>query len=193
MTCIVGLIENGITYIGADSLGSSSYAKVTRKDKKVFKMKDSENMILGFTSSYRMGQLLMYANGLIDPRDEPNINHEYLVTKFIPNVIKLFEDQGFIRNNSGEKTGGEFLVGYKDQLYKIQADFQVGQTDLNYDACGSGEDVALGSLYSTEGLNLSPEERITQALRASSKHSVGVEAPYYIINTNDNSLLKIDK
>ncbi|MCD7911057.1 hypothetical protein KC480_05895 [Bacillus velezensis] len=188
MTCIIGLVENGITYIGADSLASNPYIKTTRKDKKVFKMKDSKNMILGFTSSFRMGQLLMYANGLIDKRDEPNIDHEYLVTKFIPNVIKLFESQGFIRDNSGEKTGGEFLIGYNDQLYRIQPDFQVSQTDLNYDACGSGQEVALGSLYSTEALNLSPEARIAQALRAASKHSIGVEAPYYIINTRDDSV-----
>jgi ATP-dependent protease HslVU (ClpYQ) peptidase subunit len=184
MTCIVGLVHNGITYIGGDSLGSNGYSKTVRLDKKVFKLKDSENAILGYTSSFRMGQLLMYAKGLIDSRDEPNIDHEYLVTKFIPNVIRLFED--------GEKTGGHFLLGYKDKLYKIESVYQVGEPIKQYDACGSGEYFALGSLYTTEGLGLTPEERIHTALLAASEFGEGVQSPFYILNTSDNEITKYE-
>lgn len=192
MTCIVGLIHNGITYIGGDSLGSNGFSKTVRKDKKVFHLKDTKNAVLGYTSSYRMGQLLMYGTGLIDSRDEPNIDHEYLVTKFIPNIIKLFEDGGYSRNNSGEKRGGSFLLGYKDKLYKIESDFQVGESVDKYDACGSGKDFALGSLKTTEKSNLSPEDRIRMALQAASKFSVGVAPPYYILNTNETSLIEFE-
>lgn len=176
MTCIVGLVDNGVVYMGADSLGSNGYTKTVRKDKKVFKLKDTDNALLGFTSSYRMGQLLMYASGLIDKRDEPNINHEYLVTEFIPNVIGLLEHGGYSRNNSGEKNGGCFLLAYKDKLYNIQSDYQVGESSLNYDACGSGEDHALGSLHSTEGLDFTPQERIIKALKAAQEFGTGVQA-----------------
>jgi ATP-dependent protease HslVU (ClpYQ) peptidase subunit len=190
MTCIVGLIENGVTYIGGDSCGSNGYSKVTRVDKKVFKLKDTPNAILGYTSSFRMGQLLMYATGLIDKRDEPNIDHEYLVTKFIPNVTKLFSDGGYLKTDSGEKEGGCFLLSYKDKLYKIESDFQVGISIDNYDACGCGEDYALGSLNTTENSNLSPVERIHLALQAASKFSVGVSAPFYIINTQNDDVVE---
>lgn len=190
MTCIIGLTENGITYIGGDSLGSNGYSKVSRRDKKVFKLKDTDNAILGCTSSFRMGQLLMYATNLIDKRDEPNIDHEYIVTKFIPNVIELFEKGGYSRNKSGEKYGGIFLLGYKDKLYKIESDFQICESFDNYDACGSGESFALGSLKSTEGLNLPPVERIRLALQTATKFSVGVEPPYYIINTSNNLVVE---
>lgn len=191
MTCIVGVIENGVTYIGSDSIGSNGYSGTIRKDKKVFKLKDTSNGIVGFTSSFRMGQLLMYRKGLIDPRDEQDgIDHEYLVTKFIPNVIHLFEEGGYSRNNSGEKEGGIFLLGYKDRLYKIESDFQVAEPTLSYEACGSGESYALGSLHSTEGLDLSVEDRIHKALRAASNFSVSVQGPFYILNTaNDNVVM----
>lgn len=192
MTCIVGLVHDGITYIGGDSLGSNGYSKTVRKDEKVFKLKDSKNGVLGYTSSFRMGQLLMYAGGLIDSRDEPNINHEYLVTKFVPNVISLFEHGGFSQNNSGEKKGGVFLLGYKDRLYKIESDYQVGESTFNYDACGSGEDYALGSLHSTHDTGLSPTERIHKALQAASEFSVGVQAPFYIKNTVNDDVIKFD-
>lgn len=188
MTCIVGLVHEGITYIGGDSLGSNTYTKTVRQDKKVFKLKDTDNAVLGFTSSYRMGQLLMYASGLIDKRDEPNIDHEYLVTKFIPNVINLFENGGFSRNRSGEKEGGSFLLAYKDSLYSIQSDFQVGQSIKNYDACGSGEEHALGSLYTTESTDLTPQERIFKALEAAQEFGCGVQAPFYIMNTDNNEI-----
>jgi len=193
LTCIVGLIYEGITYIGGDSLGSNSYTKTVRNDKKVFKLKDTPNAILGYTSSFRMGQLLMYATGLIDKRDEPNINHEYLVTKFVPNVINLFENGGYNRNHSGEKSGGVFLLGYKDKLYKIESDYQVGEGVLNFDSCGSGQEFALGSLHSTMNTELTPQERIHKALQAASEFSVGVQAPFYIINTSNDEVVKFEK
>lgn len=64
MTCVVGLIDKKTktTYIGGDSLGSTSNLKTVRKDKKVFKIK---NTCLGFTSSFRMGNILAYNDGLI--------------------------------------------------------------------------------------------------------------------------------
>lgn len=193
MTCIVGLVEEDMTYIGADSLGSNSYIKVVRKDKKVFKLKDTSSAILGYTSSFRMGQLLMYATNLIDKRDEPNINHEYLVTKFIPNIIKLFENGGYVINNKGEKQGGEFLLGYKDKLYKIESDFQIGISTDNYAACGCGEEFALGSLKTTENMELNAIERIHKALQSATKFSVGVAPPYYIINTKNDKVIEFNE
>ena len=191
MTCIVGLVHEGVTYIGADSLGSNGYSKTVRLDKKVFKLKDTSNAVLGYTSSYRMGQLLMYATGLIDKRDEPNIDHEYLVTKFIPNVISLFENGGYSRNNSGEKEGGTYLLAYKDHLYNVESDFQVGESIHKFDACGSGVYFALGSLHSTEGANLTPQERITKALEAAETFNTGVQRPFYIMNTENDEVIEI--
>lgn len=193
MTCIIGYTENGTTWIGGDSLGSNGYSGILRKDKKVFKLKDSDNAIIGYTSSFRMGQLLTYARGLIDKRDEPNIDHEYLVTKFIPNVIALFEKGGYLRQNSGEKEGGTFLFAYKDKLYAIESDFQVGESFDTYNACGCGVNFALGSLKTTEHMDLTPVEKIHIALQAASKFSVGVAPPFYIINTKDDEVIEFNE
>lgn len=192
MTCVVGFVENGVTYIGADSLGSNSYSKVIRTDKKVFKLKDTPKAILGFTSSFRMGQILMYSKGLLDEVDILNdsINHEILVNKFIPNIINVLEKGGYSKISDNEKKGGIFLFGYKDKLFKIESDYQVGISKDNYDACGCGEDFALGSLKTTEDMKLSPVERIHKALQAASKFSVGVGAPFYIINTLNDDVIE---
>jgi len=195
MTCIVGLIDNDTTYIGVDSLGSDGWTKTIRKDKKVFKLKDNPNAIIGYTTSFRMGQLLMYANNLIetDKQNNPNIDHEYLVTKFIPNVIELFQKGKFSKNDKGEVEGGFFLLGYKSKLYKIESDFQVSESTDNYDATGCGESFALGSLKTTENMNLSSIKRIHLALQAATKFSVAVAPPYYIMNTKDDEVIKFDE
>ena len=192
MTCIVGLVHDGVTYIGGDSLGSNGYSGTVRKDMKVFHLKDVANTVLGYTSSFRMGQLLMYAKGLIDPRDirDKKLDHEYLVTEFIPNVQKLFETGGYSKNNNGEKRGGEFLFAHKDRLFKIEGDFQVGESVDNYDACGSGEMFALGSLHTTAESSIAPIERVRMALQAATKFSVGVQPPFYIGNTKDYEIIK---
>ena len=59
MTCIVGLVHaDGVT-IGADSAGcDGAWGIVTRADTKLF---HNGPFLFGFTSSFRMGQLLRYA------------------------------------------------------------------------------------------------------------------------------------
>jgi ATP-dependent protease HslVU (ClpYQ) peptidase subunit len=68
MTCIVGMVENGKVYIGGDSAGVSGFDYHIREDQKVFQNGD---MIFGFTSSFRMGQLLQYS--LKIPDHDPRI------------------------------------------------------------------------------------------------------------------------
>lgn len=59
MTCIVGLKHKDKVYIGGDSLGANTaFQKTVRADEKVFQKDD---MIFGFTSSFRMGQILRYS------------------------------------------------------------------------------------------------------------------------------------
>jgi len=186
MTCIVGLMHDGIVYMGADSMASNGYTRAIRKDKKVFKLKSTKGALAGFTTSFRMGQLLMYADNLID--DTVFVDHEYLVTHFIPSIQKLFEEGGFSKNTSGELSAGDFLLAYNNKLYTIFSDYQVAEDIENYASCGSGEPFALGSLYSTEGSVLSPEERIHKALQAASAHCPTVSAPYYIMNTKNNEV-----
>ena len=59
MTVIVGYVdeENGKVYIGSDSQGVSGDHTINRADPKVF---ISHGITYGFTSSYRMGQILRF-------------------------------------------------------------------------------------------------------------------------------------
>lgn len=156
--------------MGADSAGTSGSSITIRQDEKVF---ENGDFLIGFTSSYRMGQLLRYKLK-VPKQKESQSDMEYLVTDFIDGVRQLFKDNGF--RDERATNGGTFLLGYKNNLYNIEDDFQVGKSFLNFDSVGCGSDIALGSLYSTMGQD--PEQRIKIALDAACKFNTNVCAPY---------------
>jgi ATP-dependent protease HslVU (ClpYQ) peptidase subunit len=178
MTCIVGLKQDGKVYIGGDSLGSNLYKKVIRADQKIFVKND---MIFGFTSSFRMGQILQYSFNPPKRLHEDDDDMRYLVDKFIPSLIQCYESKGFLAKKDGVAIGGVFLLGYKERLFKIESDFQVGESTDTFDACGCGEDFALGSMFSTVTLE-NPETRINIALDAAAEFSPGVGGPSLILS-----------
>ena len=194
MTCIVGFVENGVTWMGADSLCSNGRSVAIEKRPKAFHSKDSSDIVIGGTTSFRMLQLLQYSNGLFDELSlsKNQINHEYMVSKFIPNLQKLFSEGGFQRIDNGVKESGVFLLGYKDNLFKIQSDYSVLENETNYNACGCGKDFAMGSLKTTEGTGLPPEVKIRKALQAASVFSTGVAPPFIIVNTGNTDVIKFE-
>lgn len=177
MTCIVGLVHKEKVYIGGDSAGVGGYSLSNRADEKIFHNKD---FIMGFTTSFRMGQLLRFK--FIPPYHKPEKStYEYMVVDFVEEVRQCLKDGGYASNDKGEEIGGTFLVGYKGELFTIEADYQVGRQIEGYDAVGCGSEIAKGSLYSTSVLD--PEERVKQALQASENFSAGVRGPFHIIST----------
>lgn len=171
MTCIAAIAEKGVVYMGGDSAGVAGLSITIRADEKVF---INNGFIFGFTSSFRMGQLLQYK---FDPPKQKASQSDmaYMVTDFIDAVRKCFADNGFDKNGN---LGGTFLVGYNGRLYRIDSDYQVGIPSSGYDSVGCGHDLAKGSLFSTKG---KPEDRIKTSLEAAAKFSGGVEAPFKII------------
>lgn len=178
MTCIVGLINKGKVYIGGDSAGVSGYSLAHRADEKVFK---KDNMIFGFTSSFRMGQILRYS--LKIPDHDPRISDdEYMCTTFVDSIIECFKTKGYATISNNEISGGVFIVGYNENLYMIESDFQVGKQLGRFAACGCGEDYALGALSILENMKLTPEEKVTKALEVATHWSAGVIGPYNIVS-----------
>ncbi|MGI0058198.1 MAG: hypothetical protein ACREBJ_00385 [Nitrosotalea sp.] len=179
MTCIVGLVDKGDVYIGGDSAGVAGLSLSIRADEKVF---GNGPFIMGFTSSFRMGQLLRYK--LAPPAQTVHQEDmEYMVTSFIDSCRQCFSQNGF--GDKEASVGGNFLVGYHGKLYNIEIDYQVGVPKLPFDAVGCGSDLALGAMFATEGL--SPEKRINAALLAASTFSAGVAPPFVILRLEDEN------
>lgn len=185
MTCIVAVKHNKKIYMGGDSLGSNtSFQKVVRLDEKVFIKGD---MIFGFTSSFRMGQILRYV--MLPPeRPEGLTDMAYLVAHWIPALIECFAEQGYRGPKDAEdhdetRSGGTFLLGYRSVLYQIEDDFQVGIPAEQYAAVGCGEDLAQGAIFASKKAGVKdPEKLIITALEAAEKYSGGVERPFVLLS-----------
>lgn len=179
MTCIVGISHQGSVTIGGDSAGVSGYSITVRDDTKVFR---NGPYLMGFTSSFRMGQLLHHAFAPPPPTNERTLDR-FMVTAFVDSVRECLRDGGFLTTKNEAIEGGTFLVGVRGSLFVIESDFQVGRNTDGYAAIGCGQDIALGSLHTSAALP--PKKRVKLALQAAAHHSAGVAAPFTIraINT----------
>jgi len=182
MTCIVGYTdEESNVFIGGDSAASSNTDDMRiRVDQKV--CKKSNGMIFGFTSSFRMGQIIQYCFDVPKKRCGQD-DFEYLCGDFVNSLIRCLKDNGYAEIQDNVVTGGIFLLGFNGNLYKIQKDFQVSQIVKNYNACGCGEQYAMGAMRIMEGQDLSPGARIKTALDTAEVFSCAVSSPYHIVST----------
>jgi hypothetical protein len=182
VTCIVGIADKSGVYIGGDSAGvGGHYSLSVRADTKVFR---NGPFIMGFTSSFRMGQLLAHSFSA-PARKQGQDSYAYMVTDFIDAVRACLKAGGYAERHSDAERGGTFLVGYEGRLFKIDCDYQVGEASAGFDACGCGEGIALGALWASVGDD--PEPRLRLALEAAERFSAGVRGPFNTVNiANDN-------
>ena len=174
MTCVVGLTHKGSVYIGADSAGVQGWALTVRADEKVF---SRGPFLMGFTTSFRMGQLLRYK--LEVPEQVGTDVPGFMATVFIDAVRECLKAGGWATVKDGNESGGGFLVGYRGRLFTIGNDFQVGEAVDGYDSVGCGDELAKGVLFATKGKH--PVKRVETALRAAEAHNAGVRAPFHVI------------
>jgi len=174
MTCIVGIVHREGVIIGGDSAGVTTYRIVRRADEKVFQVGE---FIMGFTDSFRMGQILRYS--FVPPARGAEDDLTFMNTKFIDAVRQCLKSGGYARKSDEVESGGTFLVGYKGKLYCVESDYQVGISLEEFEAIGCGEEFALGCLHATPGQD--PRARAQMALEAAARFSTGVRGPFNFV------------
>ena len=195
MTCIIGFADkkNDVSWIGGDSLSSNGYTKEIQNASKIFRNDIFKDVLMGGTTSFRHLDLLKYSDKLFDEIDwfkNTEIDHKFMVTKFIPKVISLFKE-GIIDEEETNR-GGNFIVATPGKVFEIQSDYSVLEPELGICAVGCGEDVAMGSLITTKDLNMSPQERIIKALEAAEQCCCGVQRPFRILCTDGRDEIIIE-
>lgn len=192
MTCIVGVEhQQGVT-LGADSCGAAGGRTTHREDPKIFRLErtatcaehdQGQEVLIGYTTSYRMGQLLRYSLELpYHPAEmEPM---EWLVTRFVTAVRDVLSDGGWLKKTKEREQAGCFLVGYRGQLFHVERDLQVGRYGRGYAAAGSGAEVALGSLRTTRHDTVRARDRCSLALSAAAAHNAYVAPPFQYVELN---------
>lgn len=193
MTCIVALTDGQTVVLGGDSAGVGGRELRLRADRKVFQL---GSYAIGFTTSFRMGQILRYGTDFPEPPSNPGPDEleRFLVSELVPVVRRSFSDHGFAKTarvasrgaegvtEEGQDFGGLFLIGVAGHLFEIQHDYQVARPLAPYSAVGRGAPAALGALHALESVpGLSQRQRAARALAAAEAYSAAVRGPFHFI------------
>lgn len=175
MTCIAGFVDEGAVWIGADSAGvsGSDYGLTVRADGKLFR---NGPMLFGFTTSFRMGQVLRHA--LVIPDHHPNtVVEKWMATIFIDAVRYCLKSAGYATKANEAESGGTFMVGYQGRLFIVYDDYQVAEPAKGIAAVGCGYQIAQGALHASQARG---GERVLVALEAAEAYSAGVRGPFAV-------------
>lgn len=176
MTCVAAIAKGGRVWMAADRYGvDSAFRKSDRADPKVFvksATKGCPASVWGYTSSFRMGQLLEHTLDMPTLPQRMGV-YQWSVVHLIPAIIRCLERGQWITKTSDQISGGQFLVGIRGEILTVETDFQVARTVVNYAAVGCGVDIAMGALYVMAPFK-SPVRCLRTAVRAASEFSAGV-------------------
>lgn len=134
MTCICGMVRNNHVYMAGDLMGSNGFTGKVYPDSKVFV---NGEFIIGYTSSFRMGQILEW-NWQQPLRQEGISDREYMQLNVVESLRETFAAFGYGVKSGLEDIGGNFLIGYHGKLYEMQDNFSLLSVE-DFAAVGSGQ------------------------------------------------------
>ena len=181
MTCIIALKHNKKVYMAGDSgaIGTNEWS--VSPDPKVFVI-DNE-IAFGFTSSFRMGQVLQY-KFTMPTRQRGDSDDKYIRVSVIDRIIEVFTENKVITNVEGRPLEcGTFLIGYRGEIYEVQDDMSVLRNALPYMSIGAGEDVANGAMHvlCRDKKTIEPHAVLNQALQTVTEFCNSVRSPFHIV------------
>jgi len=166
MTCIVGLVDNGIVYMGGErSIGDES----SILSSPVSKVSIRDEWIYGYSGTIGIGQLIDIINL---PRAE-GADFRTIKTKIVPALSVAIDN--YSREAADHDT--QWLIGVNGRLYEVSA-ADWGVVEVNYSSIGSGSQYALGSLVTSDYIGTTtPQMRIAMALDAAITLSPSCQGP----------------
>lgn len=178
MTCIVAIRGDKGVLMGADScaaVGNFAGIVATPKVAKV------GSYLIGYTSSFRMGQLLHFALSTNKPHPDQDL-FWHLVNDFIPSFRRVMRDGGAITTKDGADIGGQFLLAHGTRLFGVNADFSVLEYREDFWAVGCGTGWAMGAMFAMkDSKKPTARERAEVALKAAATYSGWVKPPYHFV------------
>lgn len=170
MSTVVGIVNKGKVWMGADSYASMDSGERRRIIcNKIFV---NPPYLIGYVGSVRVGQTLK--PGYFDPPEN--------VFDLPDKIIKQFKKKGCLGIDSDDQTikhASNFLIATPNgKLFEILVDFQINEVK-DFTSIGAGSAFALGSLYTTRKKK-DPRKRIMTALEIASVYDIHTGPPFMI-------------
>ena len=172
MTVLVGITNGKNVYMGADRAASDESTVITMYRPKVHV---TNKWIFAYAGSVGTGQLLEFVSfPAIDKRADV---YKTIKLDIVKQLKQLIADHG----ENDDDTGAEFLIGANGRLFEFSSS-DWGIVEVTETAGGSGNQIALGSLYTTYTLDMDIEDRIRMALEAAIEYSPTCQGPVDILS-----------
>lgn len=171
MTCIIGVVKDGVVYMGADSvLTERCNVLETASASKIFHL---GRYVVGFCGTMSHIQQLQYSD-YDPPVTDDSDTYRFVVNCIAPRVgYKLEANDRLLIGVNREL----FTIASGPFVYKVPD--EVGKVGV---AIGSGCEVAQGALHVTRD-DTDVHRRIVNALLASEYYINTVRAPFVVVNT----------
>jgi ATP-dependent protease HslVU (ClpYQ) peptidase subunit len=168
MSCVIGLVEDGQIYFGADGYATTEEGE--RRPIITKKLLRNKDYLIGYTGSVRTGQLINPHD--FDAPDDINDLSESL--------RKHLYARGCVATNEMNlhMQPCNFLIAYKHKFYEILMDFQLNEVMGNFTAIGSGAPYAMGAMHILIRTKLKPVEKLELALKAASTYHTTCGPPF---------------
>ncbi len=170
MTCITGIVDNNIVYIGGDRGVSDESSIMSMLQPKVIIKGD---WIYGYAGSLGNGQLFDFID--LPPVKNKEDVYKILRMDIVENYKSILDTHG----SSKDDDSTDFIIGCMGRLFEFNTD-DWGVAEITEVAIGSGGNFALGSLYSTIGND--PLERIGLAIGSAITYSPTCQGPIDILS-----------
>lgn len=150
MTCVVGVEyeENGErkVLLAADAASTNEYTTQVVRGPKVFRVNE---LLIGFTTSFRMGQLLQYrlAHHLPNRLYQHLDPMEHIIVNVIPAIMDAMDEGRYLKTEDQRAEAGTYLIGFAGRLFEVSDGFGVCEWEDGYGAIGSGYQIALGAMF----------------------------------------------
>jgi ATP-dependent protease HslVU (ClpYQ) peptidase subunit len=172
VTCVVGIVDNGSVYIGADRGASDNDVILSMHRPKVTK---KDGWIFGYAGSLGTGQLIEFISlPKVLKADDP---YKLLRLDIVEKLKAIYDTHG----RDAEDNGTDWIIGYKDRLFELSSG-DWGVFEVTQSAIGTGSTIALGSLYTSKGED-NAMLRVSSALEAAIEYSPTCQGPIDILYT----------
>ena len=182
MSVIVAIKDKNRIVVGVDvrmSCGESYMDSYARRPKAIH-VNNKRDIVVGGVGNIGLVDVLKQQIAEYQEKDLYGIDRAWIVKYIIPALVVQVKDCEMTDKEG--KMDGMLVLAIKDRAYIIGGNYSVEEVE-KYAAEGSGRDAALGSLYTTSKLAMTPEEKIKIAIESAGSCVNTVSKMSYIGDT----------
>jgi len=184
VTVILGIGDGSTVTMGADSIAISpdTLAVTIRREPKIFHL--GPHLLIGYSGSFAIGDAIRFgpappppeagdaAAVLVDPE-------AYIHEVVIPHIRAVVEESSV---SEGSFDGHQMLIGFAGRVFLVESLSQAGSSLDGVEACGAGDQLAIGAALALRDSGLTDEGRVLAALAVAEERSAGVRGPFRVVS-----------